>query len=549
MKGVIEALTKYGLNELEAKTYVTLVLEGPCTASTLAKMVDINRVKAYRVLKRLQDRGLVEAILERPLKFLAIPPPKALDLLIDNLKKSVSEAEAKRDFIVGELSHPRAINKFETPKFNLIIGRRPVTSFIAKIIKEAKEKICVMTTKNDLQRLSFLGLDEDLKKLAKKGVRIQILTNVDEGGIRVAKEYSRFAEVRHTEDVGISRLVIVDEKQVLNSVFLDDSMRLDTERDGCFWTDSKDYANIMGGLFREKWKDALDLDVAVEHIKLGKAVENIKLIRDVDEYLNLWFQTASLTSSELCLLAEHLKPSVVHHEIMELIRKLSMRGVKIKILTPITEENLEEIETFFPYAEVRHIDAREKFSFLLVDQEKILLRLASNFSSEGIKLKQGIWSNNKTFINVLSQVFNEFWNKAVNFEVRKEEIKRRRLLGEALEKLKDELSEKGMMMKVYGELTGLTGIHHKFTFIISHRDGLIEPTVGWAILTDNEESRLQEIIKFYAVTLDVKCGSKLLLVLGRPVNEQEHNLAKSYNIEIIEGNTQNELVTGVISKL
>ena len=89
MERVLNGLRLYGLSDIEARVLISLADIGPVRVSALARKLGVNRMRVYRILRKLQERGLVDSILGRPVKFVAIPIDEALDLLIKNAKKKV----------------------------------------------------------------------------------------------------------------------------------------------------------------------------------------------------------------------------------------------------------------------------------------------------------------------------------------------------------------------------------------------------------------------------------------------------------------------------
>ncbi len=84
--GLHERLTVFGLTKTEAEFYVFLTSMGPTPARVIARRFDINRVKAYRALKELEDKGLVNRIMERPVRFMAQPIESVLQEKIEKNK-------------------------------------------------------------------------------------------------------------------------------------------------------------------------------------------------------------------------------------------------------------------------------------------------------------------------------------------------------------------------------------------------------------------------------------------------------------------------------
>lgn len=94
MKEIIDKLVECGLTDKEAKVYSTLSRLGPVKASILARELELPRSELYNLLKKLQDKGMVETTLERPMKFVAISFEIVIDQLIRDENMKIEELKA-----------------------------------------------------------------------------------------------------------------------------------------------------------------------------------------------------------------------------------------------------------------------------------------------------------------------------------------------------------------------------------------------------------------------------------------------------------------------
>jgi len=62
MMDLIKDLMEYGLTKLQAKLYLGILMLGSSTVQNLSKLMGINKVDTYRVLKELTKKGLVEVM-------------------------------------------------------------------------------------------------------------------------------------------------------------------------------------------------------------------------------------------------------------------------------------------------------------------------------------------------------------------------------------------------------------------------------------------------------------------------------------------------------
>jgi len=265
---IAKILQNYGMDEEESRVYVYLLVQGPSGAGALARRLEINRVKAYRILKRLEGKGMVEAILGRPVRYSAMPLEEMVDRFIDEEKERVRlmEVEKKRLLEAYEKiveKRPRIVE----PKFRILHGRKSVFNFLSGMFERAGEEIALMTTVNDLYRFTYVGLDEVLRRKAQSGVKVRILTETNEKTIGVIENYLGFAEVFHRSLPGAIRFITVDQKEAFTSVLMDDSISLTTEKDAGLWTDSANYVEAMKRFFEDFWSRGADAAIRIKELR------------------------------------------------------------------------------------------------------------------------------------------------------------------------------------------------------------------------------------------------------------------------------------------
>ncbi len=93
-------LEQLGLSAAEAGIYLTLLRNGPLSASAIAAATDIPRTSVYPGLSSLADKGLIEESAGHRGRFSPLPPQTALPALISRQE----EALAQRRGLAQELA-------------------------------------------------------------------------------------------------------------------------------------------------------------------------------------------------------------------------------------------------------------------------------------------------------------------------------------------------------------------------------------------------------------------------------------------------------------
>ena len=82
----IQTLTKLGLTPLESKVFLTLLSIGKEKITTISTVSSIDRSNTHQIIKRLQEKGLVNEILGKPNRYESIPLKSAI-LILKNKKQ------------------------------------------------------------------------------------------------------------------------------------------------------------------------------------------------------------------------------------------------------------------------------------------------------------------------------------------------------------------------------------------------------------------------------------------------------------------------------
>lgn len=93
LKKLLETLRNFGFKQTDAEIYILLVRTGPHTAKDLKTNSKMPKWQIYESLRTLQKKGVVNAILQRPALFTALPLDKVVDLIA---KSKIEEARLER---------------------------------------------------------------------------------------------------------------------------------------------------------------------------------------------------------------------------------------------------------------------------------------------------------------------------------------------------------------------------------------------------------------------------------------------------------------------
>jgi len=248
----------FDLNLYEVKVWTALLSRGVSTAGELSNISDVPRSRTYDILETLEKKGFIVMKLGKPIKFVALKPEEVIERVKKNLVVSAQEKSKRLEKLKGEdiLNELTSLFtqgiKFVEPSdlSGSVKGRQNVYNHLDMMIREAEETVTIVTTANGLNR-KLEALEPSLEKAKKRGVKIRIAAPIDESNKIIAKELSKYAEVRNMPKIR-ARFAIVDSEQVLFLV-LDDE-KVHPNYDVAIWLSTEFFANAMEQLFEAAWK-------------------------------------------------------------------------------------------------------------------------------------------------------------------------------------------------------------------------------------------------------------------------------------------------------
>ena len=277
-------LMQYGLTDRESLVYLSLLANGKQSAGEIAKAVQVRRMEAYRIIKRLSDSGVVVATPGNPVKYTGEPIEQVVAMMMDRQMKKLEEMEKGRAEVVsiGRTMATPPGREREDYNFRMVQGREQIYGQILRMVGAAEKTVEMVLTRNDLIQLYILGLAEELKEAKKRGVKSEIITICDLQTAEPMEAIQRFADVRHSDDFAKSRLIVADDDQVLVSLVLEDVVGRKNDKDVAIWTNSGDYASTMVPMFEKAFEGSADSKDKLHDLKTGrKAEERSKAMVDI----------------------------------------------------------------------------------------------------------------------------------------------------------------------------------------------------------------------------------------------------------------------------
>ena len=534
-KTVIKGLLDFGFSKDETETYLFLLRSEPCPASVVSRRLGFGRVKAYRILKVLEQRGAVGVVVGRPVRFVATPLEKMTEQLIEEERKKILEMEkSKKEIIEYWKKTQTIVEMLEEPRFRILQGRKQIYDFLLSMFDRAKAEICLMTTKNDLQRFSFYGIDEKLKifnHLAKR-----VLTQVDQHQLETVENSLDFAEVRHVILPTTVRFVIIDESELLNTFAMDDSMSMTTQKDTGLWTNAYNYVKAMKIFFDSVWRAAPDAREVLDAVRSGKAPQEVRIVGTREEYSRLYKTMIKTSNEEIIIMSKQMGEIPIT---IESLQACGDRGVSMRILTKVDLDSFPRINELLKIAQVMHTEAPLDLQLLIVDKRRVLVHFP-RMETPGYT----IWSNLKPQVQTMIQVFESNWNNSVPLREIIPKLATQQKLIKGLKLAAKSLEISGWIVEVPGQITTETGTQLSFSLVAKHQNQP-QPLVLDMLVSDDA---LGQIVGLNSKVTEVKPTLKLL-ASTIPFYEVESRLADLYGIKLIYAISPEMLAAKIVNEV
>jgi sugar-specific transcriptional regulator TrmB len=406
---LIRELMSFGLSGNEAKVYLALLQLKKANARTIARLSNIPRQEIYRVLPRLEKLGMIEVIIDKPTKFLAINPDEVLSELIkhqqDVLSSQISELREKRTALESELKkvEGKSAGSTETEpvRFALISGQRVINERIQEMLQNAKSEVLWIAPSVEVQRAIIYDRDRMLRNCAQRNVKIRIVTEIDEKNLRDVVKLGQFCEIRHSAGV-TSLATLVDSKElIMGSAIYPTESFADGELVHELWTNDSSHIGLMKDFFEKVWQVSVPAELQISSIRSGKTIQPIVVVRETDNVKKQLLDSLNQAQSKLFIVSKIDNESI--SMIMPQLERLRKNNASIRWVTVVDEQNADIIKKFGRKVNLRVVEERP-ISFVITDSECLFA------SSPMLKIPHEIvWSIDRNVVNIFWALAEEIW--------------------------------------------------------------------------------------------------------------------------------------------
>ena len=272
------ALSDFGFTLNQAKIYAAIARLHAATVGSISRMAKVRREHVYRTLPKLEKMGLIERVMGTPEKIKAIRVEDAFSLLIkkqqEEAEKRISALNAQAEAFLERLKQRdwTATQEENETQFSLVSEKDAIMSKTAALIGNAEREIGMAASRKKLAKFLFFFSDL-LKKSTKKGVHINLLTEMPEEGDAlprfIEEEISpgKSLELKYSSELP-THYLIADNKEMV----IDSSTGAGFAESPCLWTNNGSLLALTQKSFADAWR------TSVNWTRTGSAATSDKIV-------------------------------------------------------------------------------------------------------------------------------------------------------------------------------------------------------------------------------------------------------------------------------
>ena len=156
---------KFGLSEYESRAYLALVALGSGSANIVARIAQIPRTSAYKVMKSLETKGFAKETQGRPVSFIPTDPTELSRKFIEEVETSFAKVVTLKD-ILSERGVPQLVYT--------IMGKDRVLDKIGEMMDKSESSF-VMSSPSIAEIRRKLG--KRFANAVSRGVQVTLITS------------------------------------------------------------------------------------------------------------------------------------------------------------------------------------------------------------------------------------------------------------------------------------------------------------------------------------------------------------------------------------
>lgn len=424
-KDITRFLQVLGLSKREIQVYMFLAKSGVQSTSFVAKRLKMERVQAYRTFKKLQEKGFIEATLERPTRFTIVPFETLVDNFITAKKTEVVNLnDQKQNLLTAWQSISAPESEYPVAKFSIITGKKKIHSKMLTMIEESKTEVIFLTTSLGLIQEDIAGIiDAAVMPSQERNVQFQIITDISLENLKVVERIDRNIteeklnfKLRH---VGMSskffpRFLIKDEEEaILYAPFGHEASVLNLEDEG-LWINDKMFISVLKAFFVQMWQSGVDATRRIDELKTGIPLGETLVIKGAEEAWSKVTKVLESAKKEIVIITSSQSINRLAED--DPLIKFFKKDLQVRIMASIDLDNLEPAQKLSQNYEIKHVPI-SYLTMMLVDDSHLFMFKMPPLSDFGMEsafyLADTFYSTDASQIERVSEMLDDIWKRGI----------------------------------------------------------------------------------------------------------------------------------------
>ncbi len=431
-KDVTKFLQILGLSKREIQVYMFLAKSGVQSTSFVAKRLKMERVQAYRTFKKLQEKGFIEATLERPTRFTIVPFESLVDSFITAKKNEVTNlTDQKQTLLTAWQSISAPESEYPVAKFSIITGKKKIHAKMLSMIEESNSEIIILTTALGFIQEDIAGVfDSAISSSQERSIQLQIITDIAHENLKVVERIDRTimeeklnTKIRH---VGMSskffpRFLIKDEEEaMLYAPFGNEASVLNLEDEG-LWINDKMFISVLKAFFVQMWQTGVEASRRIDELKTGVSIGETMVIKGEEEAWSMVTKVLEGAKKEIMVIttSQSITRLAEDNPAVNPLVNYFKKGLKIRIMASIDLDNLEPAQKLAAQYEVKHVPISYLTMMLVNNKHLFMFKMPplSDFGFEAASafyLPDTFYSTDPSQIERVSEMLTDIWKRGTD---------------------------------------------------------------------------------------------------------------------------------------
>ncbi len=287
------------------------------------------------------------------------------------------------------------------------------------MVEDARSQLSVAFTVADLIRADQFGLlDAVFHRVQTTNTAFKLLTELSQDDLKTMKLVLNIIPVGmkfegRTPELGLklmSRMLIRDDTEAAFFVGQDAG----GSDDVCLWTNSKTIVNSFKAVFDDLWQDSKDIRRRVAEVEAGKPTPRTYIISDAETAEKKYNQAIEAAKTEIIMMTSSTGLSSICQSRARLKERVE-EGVSVKIMAPVTRDNLATAFQLSECCKVRHVPATYLRTTIIDCSTLFQFKnppIENEELNQGLSFENAFYSNDAAYIERIKDMLEDTWKNA-----------------------------------------------------------------------------------------------------------------------------------------